>query len=242
MPDYSKSKIYKIVCNITGLIYIGSTCQTLCGRLGDHKSDYKKYLNGKRNYVSSFKIIANENYDIILVEQFPCQNKDQLHARERFFIENCECVNINIPTRTPKEYREDHKEKIKEYEEKNKEKRKEQTKQYRENNKEKLFEQGKQYRENNKEKIKEYEEKNKEKRKERGKQYREEHREKMRKYIKEYYLNNKEKAKQYYENNKEKIKEQKKEYHKNNKEKRKEYDKQRYLKNKEKTKPPENVI
>ncbi len=29
MPDYQKSKIYKIVCNVTGLVYIGSTAHCL---------------------------------------------------------------------------------------------------------------------------------------------------------------------------------------------------------------------
>jgi hypothetical protein len=226
MPDYTKSKIYKIVCNVTALIYIGSTTQTLSQRLQNHKKTYRRYLNTNLGYLSSFKIIANENYDIILVEEFPCQNKDQLHSRERYWIENTECVNIYIPTRTDKEYYEQNKEKLFE-----------KRKKYKENNKEKYNEirkkLSKKYYDNNKEHKKEYRENNKE----RAQQYREENREKMRKYIKEYNLNNKERAKQYYENNKEKIKEQKKEYYKNNKEKRKEYDKQKYLKNKEKLKP-----
>ena len=33
MIDYTKSKIYKIVCNTTGLIYIGSTVNKLSRRL-----------------------------------------------------------------------------------------------------------------------------------------------------------------------------------------------------------------
>ena len=129
MPEYSKSKIYKIVCNITGLIYIGSTSQTLCQRLQEHKRCYKKFLNEKYNYTTSFKIIENNNYDIILLEDFPCERKEQLHARERFWIENTECVNKQIPTRTDKEYREDNKQKIaqqkKEWNEENKEYHKE---------------------------------------------------------------------------------------------------------------------
>ena len=42
MIDYSKGKIYKIVCNNTGLIYIGSTCEpTLARRLAKHVGNYK---------------------------------------------------------------------------------------------------------------------------------------------------------------------------------------------------------
>ena len=42
MPDYSKSKIYKITGLIyIGLIYIGSTTQTLSERIRDHKKTIK---------------------------------------------------------------------------------------------------------------------------------------------------------------------------------------------------------
>lgn len=122
----------------------------------DHKYKYNDYLKKtcETNY-SSFKIIEGGNYDIILVEEFSCDNKNQLEARERYFIENNECVNKIIPTRTDKEYREANKEKIFE-----------QGKQYREANKEIIFEKKKQYREANKEVIakhkKEYYEANKE--------------------------------------------------------------------------------
>ena len=192
MPDYAKSKIYKIVCNITGLVYIGSTSQTLNQRLQEHKRQYKYYMNEYYLYVSSFKIIENQNYDIILIEDFPCERKEQLHARERYWIENIECVNMRIPTRTDKEYREDNKEIIKQYNQENKEKIKERNKNYREDNKEII----KQYRENNKEKLKEQ-----------RKQYCENNKEKIN-----------EKRREYYQNNKEKINEKRREYYQNNKE------------------------
>jgi hypothetical protein len=195
MTDYSKSKIYKIVCNITGLIYIGSTSQTLTRRIQDHKKNYKRYLNEKYDFTSSFKIIENNNYDIILVEDFPCEKKYQLHARERYWIENTECVNMFIPTRTHKEWYQDNKEKNKEnkklyqknYDDNNKEKHK----QYREDNKEKIKENNKAYVLKNKEKIKEY----------------------QKEYHKAYALKYKEKRKEINEKNKEKIKEYQREYY-----------------------------
>lgn len=50
---------------------------------------------------------------IILLEDYPCKRKDQLTARERYYIENtAHVVNKNIPTETSKEYHETHKEKI----------------------------------------------------------------------------------------------------------------------------------
>jgi hypothetical protein len=118
MPvDYSKGKIYKIITNINDDIYIGSTCEPNLGRrLSQHKTDYKYYLNGKKGiYATSFKILETGNYDIVLIENYPCETKDQLHARERYWIENMECVNKNIPGRTVKEYCQNYYQKNKDY-------------------------------------------------------------------------------------------------------------------------------
>src|SRR5438128_267479 len=103
MPDYSKGKVYKLVSNVSDLIYIGSTINPLYKRKNIHIQDYKRYLNGKFNYVSSFEIIklGVENLDIILLEQVKASNRDELNARERFYIESMTCVNKQITARTP---------------------------------------------------------------------------------------------------------------------------------------------
>ena len=55
---YSRGKIYKIICNVTGLVYVGSTCEpALARRLAGHRRSYKAYLNGKKYYVTSFKVL-----------------------------------------------------------------------------------------------------------------------------------------------------------------------------------------
>jgi hypothetical protein len=38
------------------------------------------------------------------VELFPCASKDELLRRERFYVENNECVNKKIPKQTYQEY------------------------------------------------------------------------------------------------------------------------------------------
>jgi len=133
-------KIYKLVCNVTGLVYYGSTTKSLKQRLTEHKSDYKRYLQGKTNYLTSFKIIENGDYNIYLVENYGCLNKKQLESIERVYIENYKCINKNIVGRTKKEYdkeyRTNNKDKIKEYRQNNKDYYKE----YRANNKHKLKE------------------------------------------------------------------------------------------------------
>ena len=151
MRDYKEGKIYKIVCDNTCLTYYGSTCEKrLSRRLSKHRSNYSDYLkNPENNFCTSFKILEGGNYNIVLVEHYPCNSKEELLQRERFYIENNECVNRNIPTRTYEEY-------YKDYRLLNAEKLKLYGKHYREENKEKLHEKKKMYNALNAEKIKQY--------------------------------------------------------------------------------------
>jgi hypothetical protein len=94
MTDYSQGKIYKIVCNETGMIYIGSTVQTLKNRLHRHKSNYKSSLDGKTDcQCASFAIIQFDNYYIELIEHYPCNSKTELEIREGYWQKQIECVN-----------------------------------------------------------------------------------------------------------------------------------------------------
>ncbi len=95
MVNYQFGKIYKIVDNTNDNCYIGSTCEpTLARRLAVHVSDYKRWLEYRKNYISSYEIIKNGDYDIILIENFPCNSKDELFARERYWTQNTNCVNV----------------------------------------------------------------------------------------------------------------------------------------------------
>jgi hypothetical protein len=141
--------IYKISCNISGLQYYGSTSESIDKRLQGHQNSYKRYVDDKTNYTSSFEIIKNDNYTIELMEECNDENRDE---RESYYIRNFECVNKVIPDRTKKEYMKEYQ---KEYYENNKEYHKEYHKEYRENNKEKISEKKKEYYENNKERINE---------------------------------------------------------------------------------------
>eukprot|EP01050_Picozoa_sp_SAG11_P033001 SAG11_NODE_10994_length_790_cov_20.005789_1_plen_184_part_00 len=137
MVNYNNGKVYKIVCNVTGLIYVGSTTnQFLSRRLLQHLNNYKRYLNGKRRYITSFKILENNDYDIILLELVNCENKDELHKRERHYIETLDCVNQQIPYRTKAEYKAYHKQ----YRIDHVEQRKAYDQEYRKTNKDKLRE------------------------------------------------------------------------------------------------------
>jgi hypothetical protein len=160
MPDYKKSKIYRIVCNITGDTYYGSTCQLLCNRKAQHKARFKQDLASK---CASYDIIERSDWSMLLVENYPCNNKEELLMRERHYIENNKCINKVRPIISVAE----HKEKKKAYKEANKEEILAKQREYYHNNKEKNKEHRDKYREDNREtkilKDREYYAKNKDK-------------------------------------------------------------------------------
>ena len=161
---YDKAKIYKLVNDTLGLTYYGCTINTLRQRLNGHKR--------KGNPCKSKILFQGEGeVKIYLVEEYPTENRDLLKMRERYYIENNDCINKQIPGRTVKEYRDINKDKIKDN-----------NKQYQKLNKEKINEYHRQYRVNNKDKI------NK-----RDIQYYENNKDKMNKYYNQYYENNKDK-------------------------------------------------
>jgi len=153
MVDYTKSKIYKITCNITGLTYYGSTVNPISKRISQHRTKFK----AGNLKCSSRQVLVGGDYDYSLVEEFSCENKDQLHKRERFYIENNDCVNKQIPGRTLREYNEQNKDKIsansKKYHEQNKDKISAQRKEHYEQNKDKILAHNKEYFEQNKDNI-----------------------------------------------------------------------------------------
>jgi hypothetical protein len=104
MPDYQKGKIYKLVSLVSNEIYIGSTIRPLYERKGHHISAYKACLKEKKyKCCYSYKLIEKGDVDIILIENYPCNNKEELHARERYHIENNDCINIRFPIKTKEE-------------------------------------------------------------------------------------------------------------------------------------------
>ena len=115
MASLLRGKIYKIVCNITGEVYIGSTTKTLNERLRTHEYDYTHFLRGSSNFVSSFNIIERGDYRIELIEECEVESKDELRRIEGQYQRDFDCVNKQIAGRTEEEYREDHKRKIKDY-------------------------------------------------------------------------------------------------------------------------------
>ncbi len=117
---YQNGQIYKIVDNTYNLCYYGSTINKLCKRMGEHREKYRK---GSYNCTVKkiFDLYGLENCKIELVENFPCNSRKELEAREGFFIKNNVCVNKFVAGRTDKVYYEDNKDRIKAYYQANKE-------------------------------------------------------------------------------------------------------------------------
>lgn len=95
-------RIYMLICNVTGLQYIGSTTDTLKRRLQYHEKDFKRFEKGLCSNVTSFDIIKNGNYYIELIEEVEIDTKQELYDIENIYIENIECVNrIKAPLGLP---------------------------------------------------------------------------------------------------------------------------------------------
>jgi hypothetical protein len=135
-------RIYKIVDNVTGLQYIGSTTKSLHKRLLQHKNNYKCYLEGRYSYITSYKILESNNYRIELIQTYIVRDRKHLELIEGRYIREQDCVNRITLGRTRKEWFEDNKERIANYK-----------KDWYEDNKERITNYKKDWYENNKERI-----------------------------------------------------------------------------------------
>ena len=110
MVNYQNSKIYKIqpiIDHDEGDIYIGSTTKTyLSQRMDTHRSEYKRWKLGKSSHIRSYDLFDKygiDNCQILLIESYPCETRDELSSREGYFIRTLKCVNKNIAGRSVKE-------------------------------------------------------------------------------------------------------------------------------------------
>lgn len=107
MVNYENGKVYCIRSHKTDMIYIGSTTLPLSQRLAKHNSCYKELIGSgrKTRLPTSTKIIEQGDAYIELLENCPCQSKEQLFMKEAEWIRKTpNCVNIQVPTQTMNEY------------------------------------------------------------------------------------------------------------------------------------------
>jgi hypothetical protein len=134
MSNYANTVIYKICCKNIDItdIYIGSTTN-IKRRIREHKNTCNN-LKNKNYHLKVYEFIRNnggfDNWNIIIIEKYPCNSHTDAIIRERELYETLKPIlNTYYPQRTTKEYRNN----IIEY-------KKEYNKEYRNNNKEKINE------------------------------------------------------------------------------------------------------
>jgi hypothetical protein len=120
--DFSKTIIYKIVCNDLNItdVYVGHTTNFI-KRKALHKSNCNN-INGKSYNLKIYNTIRNnggfENWSMIEIEKFQdCNDINEASAKERYYYEVLNAkLNTNCPGRNVKEYNkeyyEDNKDKI----------------------------------------------------------------------------------------------------------------------------------
>ena len=86
--DFSKTLIYKIVCKNTELcdkLYIGRTTNFVL-----RKSQHKVFSNQNKSNVYLYKVINEfggwDNWEMQLLENYPCTNTNDANERERYYI------------------------------------------------------------------------------------------------------------------------------------------------------------
>lgn len=133
--DYSKTIIYKLVCNDLSVtdLYVGHTTS-----FTKRKTQHKHTCCNENNRDYNFKVYQFirenggwENWTMVQVEEYICSNKREAEARERYWYEELKgTLNTNYPARTYKEWVAFNKAELKEYYKQHREENKEKKKQY----------------------------------------------------------------------------------------------------------------
>ena len=119
--DYSKTVLYKLVCNDLSVteLYVGSTTQ-FTKRKYQHKHRCTVVNDNPKHNYFVYRFMRQydgwENWNMVLIESYPCQNKLEKDKRERYWLETLQAsLNKSIPSRTRQEWRDLHKNEHKQY-------------------------------------------------------------------------------------------------------------------------------
>ena len=187
-----KYNIYKICCDDCDYVYVGST-----KAFRERKAQHKRTCSNEkeRNYnLKLYQTIRNnggwDNWRMTPIEEYECENFTQARIREEYWRQE-QKADLNMrkafvsTTEYKKEYRQQNKDKIKEWNKDYKDKHKDELKEHYYKNRDKIAEQKKEYYELNQDKLKEYRDQNKDKKREYDKKYREQNEDKLKEYSKE---------------------------------------------------------
>ena len=161
--DYTKTHFYKIVCKDTTITdcYVGHTTDFTKRKYQHKTACNNENAKGYNIYLYQFmrENCGFNNWEMVSINTHECCDAFEARKIEREYVEELKAsLNKHIPSRTKKQYAEDTKEHIQEYQKEycsnHKEEKKEYDKIYRENNKDRKRENDRLYRENNKDYLK----------------------------------------------------------------------------------------
>ena len=91
------AQIYQIV-NFKGERYIGSTTRIyLCQPPAEHRYSHQQKNKGNRkiNGSSSSKVLYDDSARMELIQNFPCETKQELYEREQFYLDSMKDI-VNV--------------------------------------------------------------------------------------------------------------------------------------------------
>jgi hypothetical protein len=92
-------RVYKIVCSINDIVYIGSTFNTLRDRFQKHGSKSRCMIS---NYINE---LGRNKFKIILIKEYQVVDRAHLNAYEQLWINKTKCINRNSPFCIHKQYK-----------------------------------------------------------------------------------------------------------------------------------------
>jgi len=101
---FQDAYIYRLVIEESDEVYIGSSCTPPVTRFSQHRH---AAMNPDTQLQSAACVLFHMGtVQMLIVEQYPCANAQELTLRERWWIENTpNCINKNIPGQTWQERR-----------------------------------------------------------------------------------------------------------------------------------------
>jgi hypothetical protein len=111
--DYSKTIMYKIVCNDLSVtnVYVGHTTDFRKRKNAHKRASINE--NDKSYNLKVYQIIRQNggwgNWTMIEIEKYCCNDGNEATARERYWFETLNSnMNNNVPNRSDKEYQEQY--------------------------------------------------------------------------------------------------------------------------------------
>jgi hypothetical protein len=79
---YNTTRIYRLICNLTGKIFIGGCCHTLKKEIQSLKAKKKRFDYGiEESQAEWFEILQNKHYEISLIAKYALDTENDLFLK-----------------------------------------------------------------------------------------------------------------------------------------------------------------